>query len=512
VAGPSVLFVVAILICFAAPGPARGYGGGSGEGVPAVQSGRETTGTTGVVQAAPRRESPVVGTLRSAAAGDRDPEVRMSAVASMGQFPEAGAARALDDVLTNDGEAPEVRAAAAVSLGRQQLPANAGRLRPHLDAADPLIRRHALMGLGLLRSAAHAGAMGGRLADPDEEVRRTAARALAFVGNDGALEALRSAARTDPSTPVRQEAIRTILQTGAPGVGDLLAGAAAADPDPEVRELAAEAIAPGAAPPARSLRGRRRVPRDGEEPPPVEPPSPSPPPLGSLDLLPPPPADVLAGPAGTVLSRTEGTANGESEHAQPGEALDAAIGRMAVHLAPGSGPDDGASLRTMHELAPLIDQAAFLGSRIVPLARPKGRWFLTAHRKVSEHENLVKTTFVNEQGALFTSASGQKHLAGSTYVVFRFADARGAPGALEGIGAYTYTRSGTPVFKHFSPSGTLDTFSTPQADPKTCFECHNNEAELRHSVDFTFDTFEKARQSGVARLMEEVRSQAPAAR
>ena len=81
---------------------------------------------------------------------------------------------------------------------------------------------------------------------------------------------------------------------------------------------------------------------------------------------------------------------------------------------------------------------------------------------------------------------------GAEVAASREKDAGRQPGELSGIGALAYTRAGVPVFKLFGVSGTLDTIGA--------------QGEFRNGQDFTFDTLQKARDSGVAMRMEAART------
>lgn len=462
-----------------------------------------------------------------------DPILRRHAVLGLGMLKSASAAEALADRLGDGDDGVRRAAARALAFSGSAAARNALEHAARSDA-NPLVRLESLRTLVQTSGATVKLLDDMAKGDQDAECRELAAAARKGVQKPGRAGAAGDADRAAPVGDEHGGAGETVVvgsdSAGAGGEAVGVGGGAALDVAIRgagalaapvsargVRRADVDSVGTSGATTTVQTRRRVKLKRDEDEeeelndfsPPEGEckghEASASPAPEAAPSAAP----GVVALTSTTALPRTTGTANGESGRAHPGEPIAGAISRLAARLAPGAASEEE-QLRTMHELAPLIDQAAFQGSRVVPLSPAKGRWFLTAHRKISEHEPLVKSTFVNEQGAMFRAESKQPHMPGSTYIVFRYQDVAGKAGVLNGIGAYTYTRTGTPVFKHFGLDGTLDTFSSPKVNEETCFRCHDNKESFTKAKDFTFDTFQRAKENGTVELMEQARTKVAA--
>jgi HEAT repeat protein len=199
---------------------------------------------------------------------DEYPDVRRTAVESLGKIGDRKAIPAVLPVLTD--AAPAVRAAAARALGRMAGPADedviAGLARALQDpsenvkqlaalaindlepsstqltltadllrAPDVEVRRAAVRALVTLDTGHIAGRLLPLLDDPDAEVRQTAVAALGFSGNASAGAALAMRLAKDPSPAVRAEAAYHLGRSNEPTIQTLLQTAAKLEADGGVR-------------------------------------------------------------------------------------------------------------------------------------------------------------------------------------------------------------------------------------------------------------------------------------
>jgi len=147
---------------------------------------------------------------------------------------------------------PEVRARAAVALGRIGDPAAAPALREALEDFDRAVRIEVIFALGQIPDRGAGEALLQILeSDPDPEVRGVAAEALGKLGDPGIWPALieRAAAEADPG--VRGEIALAFWRAGLPEDPSVREAGRAAllgmfeDPDPEVRWRAVYAVVRG---------------------------------------------------------------------------------------------------------------------------------------------------------------------------------------------------------------------------------------------------------------------------
>ena len=158
-----------------------------------------------------------VGTMRipqsvvllTAALSDNDPDVRQSAVWSLGQLGSEQALSALREHLTDQDT--KVRQSAALALwqlgGAQALSA----LLERLTDQEPDVRLMAVQVLGQLRSEQALPALLERLTDQEPDVRQSAALALGQLGSAQALPALLERL-TDQDSSIRLMAVQALGQ------------------------------------------------------------------------------------------------------------------------------------------------------------------------------------------------------------------------------------------------------------------------------------------------------------
>ncbi len=94
-------------------------------------------------------------------------------------------------------------------------------LRPLLEDVSAEVRARAALGLGRIADPQDAAALAGLLQDPVAEVRATAAFALGLLGEASASEAL-AGPLADPDAGVRARAAEAVVRLGAPGAAALL--------------------------------------------------------------------------------------------------------------------------------------------------------------------------------------------------------------------------------------------------------------------------------------------------
>jgi HEAT repeat protein len=169
---------------------------------------------------------------------DQPTQLRAAAALALGRIGDRIAVGALAEALKDP--APEVRFAAALSLGRLPADGVATRLERTLRS-DPAWqpRYAAAIALGRTRKAFAAGALAEALAsDPAWQVRQQAARSLLDIGTAHAAEALASALNdTEPS--VRAAAGVGLAEIGGPEQRAAVAQALRVETEPSVRAVLA---------------------------------------------------------------------------------------------------------------------------------------------------------------------------------------------------------------------------------------------------------------------------------
>ena len=206
----------------------------------------------------------------SAALKDASVEVRRAAVEALGEFEDVAAIPALASMIHDDDV--EVRRNVAQALGQFEETATIEPLTAMVKDRDAEVRANAIEGLhhfenmslvpifvaALKDSSAHvrehaADALGNfdelrtapralidALSDPNRDVRRSAAGALANIGDEAAVPALKKLV-SDTDTETRRDAVEALKEIGGAEAVTALMGLLK-DPDPEVRKSAAEAL------------------------------------------------------------------------------------------------------------------------------------------------------------------------------------------------------------------------------------------------------------------------------
>lgn len=171
---------------------------------------------------------------------DQPADLRAAAALALGRIGDRVAVPALSEALKDP--APEVRFAAALSLGK--LPADGVETRlERVLRYDPSwqIRYAAAIALGRTRKAfAAAGLEDALQSDPDWQVRQQAARSLQDLGTAHAAAALQEALN-DPDPSVRAAAGIGLAAIGSPAQQLAVAQAVDGEPDPTVRAILASA-------------------------------------------------------------------------------------------------------------------------------------------------------------------------------------------------------------------------------------------------------------------------------
>jgi len=177
---------------------------------------------------------------------DQPAELRAAAALALGRVGDRVAVPALSEALKDP--APEVRFAAALSLGK--LPADGVETRlERVLRYDPSwqTRYAAAIALGRTHKAFAAAGLEDALGnDPDWQVRQQAARSLQELGTVHAAAALQEALN-DPDPSVRAAAGIGLAAIGAPEQKLAVANAVDGEPDPTVRALLASASRRGRA-------------------------------------------------------------------------------------------------------------------------------------------------------------------------------------------------------------------------------------------------------------------------
>lgn len=172
-----------------------------------------------------------------------DPASRLAAVEAAARPRNASAIPLLRGVLLRLDERPEVRAAAAVALGRIGLRAGAPALAEALGDPVPEVRYAAALALGRLPVEGATTRLTRSLrADPSWMVRYAAAIALGRARRDFAAGALEDRLRSEPVWQVRLQAVRSLQDIGGPRAA-ASASVGLLDKDSGVRAAAALALA-----------------------------------------------------------------------------------------------------------------------------------------------------------------------------------------------------------------------------------------------------------------------------
>jgi HEAT repeat protein len=161
----------------------------------------------------------VEGLIRALGTGE-SPEVRRAAAASLGDLVDARAVPPLMEVL--GGKEGEVRLAAVLSLAKIADPRAVPRLLPLLADPDGDVRTATVIALGMIGDRQAVSALLVSLADPHTPVRDAAAWALGAMKDPRAVKPLIKAL-SDPEWHVRMEAEWALLEIGEPAVEPLIA-------------------------------------------------------------------------------------------------------------------------------------------------------------------------------------------------------------------------------------------------------------------------------------------------
>lgn len=171
------------------------------------------------------------------------PEQRVSAVFASAVPHNIHAVPHLRGVLLRLDEAPEVRAAAAVALGRIGEGTGLRGLIEALKDPAPEVRVAAALALGQLRGDGAVTALGRTLSsDSSWWVRHAAAISLGRGRRPFAVGALAEALGSEPRWQVRLQAVKSLQELGTPRAAEA-ASVALADPDSGVRAAAGQAVA-----------------------------------------------------------------------------------------------------------------------------------------------------------------------------------------------------------------------------------------------------------------------------
>lgn len=170
------------------------------------------------------------------------PADRKSAVYSAAVPRNIAAVPHLRGVLLRLDEAPDVRAAAAVALGRIGDGAALRGLIEALKDPSPEVRVAAALSIGRLRVDGAASSLMRALAnDSSWWVRHAAAIALGRSGRTFAVSGLEQCLTGEPRWQVRLQAVKSLQEIGGPRAADAVS-LALTDPDSGVRAAAGQAL------------------------------------------------------------------------------------------------------------------------------------------------------------------------------------------------------------------------------------------------------------------------------
>lgn len=171
------------------------------------------------------------------------PQERVSAVLASAVPHNIHAVPHLRGVLLRLDEAPEVRAAAAVALGRIGEGTGLRGLMEALKDPAPEVRVAAALALGQLKGEGAVTALGRSLgSDSSWWVRHAAAIALGRAKRAYGVDALETAVTAEPRWQVRLQAVKSLQEIGTPRAAEA-ASLALTDPDSGVRAAAGQAVA-----------------------------------------------------------------------------------------------------------------------------------------------------------------------------------------------------------------------------------------------------------------------------
>ncbi|MDX6768346.1 MAG: HEAT repeat domain-containing protein [Elusimicrobiota bacterium] len=191
------------------------------------------------------------------------PADRVAAVFSAAVPRNVAAVPHLRGVLLRLDEAPEVRAAAAVALGRIGDGVALRGLIEGLKDPSPQVRVASALSIGRLRADGAASALMRSLAhDSSWWVRHAAAIALGRAGKSFSVSALEQCLTGEPRWQVRLQAVKSLQEIGGPRAADAVS-LALTDPDSGVRAASGQALAAiGGEPQRRALESALKVEND----------------------------------------------------------------------------------------------------------------------------------------------------------------------------------------------------------------------------------------------------------
>ena len=167
---------------------------------------------------------------------EKNPDVRRTAVESLGKIGDRSALSAALPLLTD--AVPAVRAAAAQALGRIASPTDEAvitRLALSVRDPDETVRQAAALALGDIEpSPSQLGSLAGLLKASDVQVRRAAVRALLSLDTGQVVDWL-IPLLDDPDAEVRQGAVAALGFSGDAKAATALSKRLAQDPSPAVR-------------------------------------------------------------------------------------------------------------------------------------------------------------------------------------------------------------------------------------------------------------------------------------
>jgi HEAT repeat protein len=171
---------------------------------------------------------------------DTDPDIRRTAVESLGKIGDRSALSAVSPLLTDP--LPAIRAAAAQAVGRMAGPDDQSAIAAlvhSLGDVDHRVRQAAALAIGEIEpSPRQLPSLAERLQASDVELRRAAVRALMLLDAGQVVEWLLPLLN-DPDAEVRQGAVAALGLSGDARAATALAKRLMEDPSPSVRVEAA---------------------------------------------------------------------------------------------------------------------------------------------------------------------------------------------------------------------------------------------------------------------------------